>query len=191
VTEFDAASGIDFFGSSGQERARAILASLASAVTRTYSPDEPSAGATAIEQRDRDAFRRRVWATRRRIWVDRVASAWLIRRFIDTDASFAWLEDPKGCPPNAVGFDFDGATFTHVGDACTFEVLIASFGLSDDARLARIASIVHALDVGGASVPEAAGFEAMLEGTRERSRDDDEILARTSDILDSLYEAFR
>jgi len=72
------------------------------------------------------------WATRRRPWVDRVASAWLIQRFIDRDARFQWLSQPSDCPKGALGFDFDGAAFTHVGERVTFETLMASCRIPDD-----------------------------------------------------------
>jgi hypothetical protein len=72
-------------------------------------------------------FQGRTWATRKHLWVDRMASAWLICRFIDPKASFHWLDDPKRCPKKALGFDFDGATFTHVDGRVTFEVLAANF----------------------------------------------------------------
>jgi hypothetical protein len=95
-----------------------------------------------------------------------MASAWLIRRFIDRKAKFLWLDEAKRCPKRALGFDFDGATFTHVGGRVTFEVLAASFGLDADPALARIAAIVHFLDVGGVPVAEAPGIEAVLAGLR-------------------------
>jgi hypothetical protein len=119
-----------------------------------------------------------------------VASAWLIRRFIDPAARFKWLAKPSDCPKSALGFDFDGAAFTHVGDRVTFETLMASFGLEDDAALARLAALVHQLDVGGEPVPEAVGFEAVLAGARERLDDDDALLAEISTVLDSLYAHF-
>jgi hypothetical protein len=186
-----AIEAIDFFESPGRDRARAVLASLQNAVLKAYSPDEPAAVVAPIERRERSAFRRRVWATRQRMWVDRVACAWLIRRFIDPEPTFAWLADVRDCPPDAVGFDFDGATFTHVADLTTFEVLLATFDLDRDVSLGKIAGIVHSLDVGGPAVPEGAGFETLLGGARERSTGDDELLERMSDVLDSLYEAFR
>jgi hypothetical protein len=96
--------------------------------------------------------------------VDRVASAWLIRRFIDPDARFLCLKEPQDCPPEAVGFDFDGAEFTHLGARITFEVLMASFDLDEDRALRRIGALVHYLDVGGIPVPEATGFAAILAG---------------------------
>jgi len=186
-----AIEAIDFFESAGRDRARTVLTVLNSAVLKAFSPDEPSAVAAPLERLDPSAYRRRVWATRQRIWVDRVTSAWLIRRFIDPKATFAWLQDSRDCPADALGFDFDGATFTHVGELTTFEVLLASFDLNRDPSLAKIAAVVHSLDVGGPSVPEAAGFETLLSGTRSLSKDDDELLRKMSDVLDSLYEAFR
>ena len=115
----------------------------------------------------------------------------LIRRFIDRDARFQWLARPSDCPKRAIGFDFDGAAFTHVGERVTFETLIAAFGLQADPGLARLATIVHTLDIGGDPVPEAQGFEAVLAGARERlSDDDDALLAEMSTVLDSLYAHF-
>jgi len=78
-----------------------------------------------------------------------------------------------------------------VGERVTFETLMASFGLDDDPALARLAAIVHHLDVGGEPVPEAAGFEAVMTGARERLQDDDALLAEMSSVLDSLHAHFR
>ncbi len=185
-----AVDGIDYFGSPGRDRVQRLLRDLDAQVDRTFSPDEPSATHTAIERRTRREFRGRTWVTRRHLWVDRVASAWLIRRFIDNDARFLWLENPNSRPKDALGFDFDGADFTHVDDLTTFEVLVVAFELSNDPGLAKLGSVVHYLDVGGGVAPEAAGFEAILSGTRERSADDNELLLRMSPVLDALYDAF-
>jgi len=133
------------------------------------------------------------WITRSRPKIDRIACPWLIRRFIDPQAKFLWLDDPQQCPPQALGFDFDGAAFTHVGtlpERVSFEVLAASFGLESDPALARIAAIVHCLDVGGVPVAEAAGIEAVLGGLRAdpaNSGDDDQLLAAASRVFDGLY----
>jgi hypothetical protein len=124
------------------------------------------------------------------MWVDRVASAWLIRRFIDTDARFLWLTSPDACPEGALGFDFDGAAFTHIGERVTFEVLLASFGLENDPALRRLGEIVHALDVGGPAAPEAVGFEAVMAGTRQRVGNDDQLLEQMSPVLDALHTHF-
>jgi hypothetical protein len=103
-------------------------------------------------------YQQRLWATRARPWVDRIASAWLIRRFIDPTARFAWLTDIHACPVEALGFD-DGATFSHIGERVTFEVLLASFGFEHDPALARLGELVHALDVGGSVVPEVSALK--------------------------------
>ncbi|WP_408419275.1 chromate resistance protein ChrB domain-containing protein [Paraburkholderia fungorum] len=131
-----------------------------------------------------------MWATRRRLRVDRVASAWLIRRFVDRDARFEWLASPDDFPPDAVGFDFDGATFTHINDRVTFEVLAASFGISEEPGMTGLANMVHSLDVGGIVVPEAAGFEAVMTGATQRGPSDDELLNGMSQMLDSLLAHF-
>ena len=189
--EFDALRAIDFFPSEASTEAEAVWADFGKRIDALLSPDEPHESAEQISRLEVADYQGRVWATRRNLWVDRVASAWLIQRFIDRKPRFVWLDKPSDCPRKALGFDFDGASFTHVGERVTFEVLMASFGLEEDPALARLAALVHALDVGGEAVPEAAGFEAVLAGTRERVADDDALLAETSVMLDSLYMHFQ
>jgi hypothetical protein len=190
--EFDALRGIDFFPNEASAEAQAAWTDFSRRIDSLLSPDEPQANGGGIPLLSIAEYQGRTWATRRRLWVDRVASAWLVRRFIDREARFQWLAKPSDCPKRALGFDFDGATFTHVGDRVTFETLLASFGLEDDAALLRIGTIVHALDVGGDPVPEAKGFEAMMAGARERLVDDDDaLLAEMSTVLDSFYAHFR
>jgi hypothetical protein len=189
--EFDAARAIDFFPGEASVEAEAAWTDLSKRIASVLSPDEPHETQGQIPRLDDSKYQGRTWATRRRLWVDRVASAWLIRRFIDRDARFRWLGKPSDCPKSALGFDFDGATFTHVGDRVTFETLMASFGLDEDLALVRLASIVHALDVGGEPIPEAKGFEAVMAGARERLSDDDALLAEMSTVLDSLYAHFQ
>lgn len=188
--EYDSLRAIDFFPNEASAQAEAVWRDFVHVSEAVRSPGEPSAAHAAIQRLDREAYRGRTWATRKRLWVDRVASAWLIRRFIDPDARFLWLDSPSDCPAEALGFDFDGARFTHVGDRVSFEVLLASFGLEDDRGLARLAALVHMLDVGGEPVPEASGFEAMLAGARQRLDDDDCLLAEMSLVLDSLHAWF-
>ncbi len=185
--EHEALRAIDFFPNDAATRAHAAWADFVGVVDTVLSPDEPHAAAGAIPRLQRKDYRARTWATRRGLWVDRVASAWLIRRFIDPDARFVWLDKPSACPKSALGFDFDGARFTHVGERVTFEVLLSSFGLDDDAGLARLAALVRTLDIGGESVPEAAGFEALMTAARAQARDDDALLAQMSGTLDALY----
>ncbi len=126
---FEQLAAIDFFPGEAQLQTAAALSSLEADAARAAAPDEPHPSARTIERLDAAAYRGRVWATRRRPWVDRLASAWLIRRFIDPQARFVWLKSPADAPKRALGFDFDGATFTHVGARVTFETLLASFGL--------------------------------------------------------------
>jgi hypothetical protein len=124
--------------------------------------------------------------------VDRLACAWLIRRFIDPQARFVWLPDPAGTTPaprGALGFDFDSARVTHVGTRVSFEVLIAAFGLDRDTRLQRMAGAVHYLDAGGIPVPEAAGLESVLGGLRELHANDDALAAAAAAVFDAFYAA--
>jgi hypothetical protein len=188
--EYEALRAIDFFPGEASVEAEAAWTDFNRRIERTLSPDEPHEAQGGIARLDAARYQGRTWATRRRLWVDRVASAWLIRRFIDREARFRWLTRPSDCPKSALGFDFDGATFTHVGDRVTFETLLASFGLDEDPALLRLGALVHQLDVGGEPVPEAAGFEAVMTGARERLDDDDSLLAEMSSVLDSLYAHF-
>lgn len=115
---------------------------------------------------------------------------WLIRRFIDPQARQLWLDAPADCPTDAVGFDFDGATFSHVGVGVTFETLITSFQI-EHPGLSRLAGIIHFLDVGGIQPPEAAGIEQVLAGLRDTIADDDHLLAAASGIFDGLLASFQ
>ena len=188
--ELEAIAGTDYFPGPARDRAATTLDDLESAINARFSPDEPSAVEGAIPSRPLADFQGRRWATRRNIWVDRVACAWLIRRFIDGQADFLWLADAADCPGDAVGFDFDGATFSHVGNHVSFEVLVHSFGLHEDPALARLGELVHYLDIGGVPVPEAAGFVAMLAGAKDEHAEDDALLDAAGRLLDHLYAAY-
>lgn len=181
---------IDYYPGSAAEQAEALLATLRQALDARFSAGEPAAlPAHGIPRLDVRKHQGRRWATRARPWVDRLACAWLIRRFIDPEAQFVWLADPAKVPRGALGFDYDGARFTHVGARVSFEVLMASFGLDGDARLVRIAQAVHFLDAGGIPVPEAAGLERVLAGLREVHADDDPLVAAAAAVFDALYAA--
>ncbi len=188
--ELEAISAIDYFPGAARARAQATLRDLEAAVNGRFSPDEPEPIDGTVPSRAPQDFQGRRWATRANPWVDRVASAWLIRRFIDREAQFLWLTHPAECPEDAVGFDFDGAEFSHVGDRVSFEVLLASFGLENDAALARIGALVHYLDVGGVPVPEADGFVTMLAGAKAAEEGDDALLDAAGRLLDHLYAAY-
>jgi len=189
--DFDAVRSIDFFPGDASTETEVALDEFVKRIDKLQSPDEPHEVVGGIPRLDAAAYRGRTWATRRKLWIDRVASAWLIRRFIDPDATFRWLAKPSDCPKSALGFDFDGAAFTHVGDRVTFETLLATFGLEEDPALLQLGTLVHHLDVGGEAVPEAAGFEAVMTGARERLDGDDALLHEMSSVLDSLYAHFR
>jgi hypothetical protein len=188
--ELNTLQRIDFFPSDASLSAQSAWADFQEAANAVLSPGEPHAENRRISKLDKKNYQGRIWATRRNLWVDRVASAWLIRRFIDHDAKFVWLDTPAHCPKDALGFDFDDAAFTHVGDKVTFEVLLASFGLEEDPGLDKLAVMVHSLDVGGPPNPEALGFEAILSGARSRLPDDDALLTEIGTVLDSLHIHF-
>jgi hypothetical protein len=187
--EYEAVRAVDHFPGPAAAQAEELLRELETAIRTLASPGEPRAAGGTITPRRLEDYRERVWATRARPWVDRLASAWLIRRFIDPKARFLWLANPKQCPPKALGFDFDGATFTHNGSRVTFETLLASFGLEGEPALRRLGAIVHYLDVGGAPMPEARGLEMVLTGARRRCRSDNDLLANSRIIFDDLYTA--
>ena len=188
--ELDGINAIDYFPGERQAHTATAFKQIAGAINAKFSPGEPTASTGHIETQDPRAFQAHVWATRKGLWVDRVASAWLIRRYIDPDARFLWLDRPADCPAGAVGFDFDGARFTHVGDSVTFEVLMHSFDLAKDRALSRLGALVHYLDVGGVPVAEAPGFVAMLGGAKRACANDDALLDAAGGLLDHLYAAF-
>jgi hypothetical protein len=180
----------DFFPGEPRKQMEGALADAEAAVNGRFAPDEPRAAHRKIRPRERQDYRGRTWATRQHLWIDRVASAWLIRRFIDPKAKFLWLKRVKDCPKSAVGFDFDGAEFTHVDSKVTFEVLLSSFSLEPDAGLTRLGALVHHLDVGGIPVAEGPGLVAIMAGARALQRDDHELLKVMTPVLDSLYAGY-
>ncbi|MEZ0504744.1 chromate resistance protein ChrB domain-containing protein [Pseudomonas sp. Env-44] len=180
---------IDYFPGKPKQQVDSALQELETAVSRALSPDEPHSSNQPITALNLSDYQGRIWATRNRPWVDRLACAWLIRRFIDAHAQILWLNTPQECPVDALGFDFDDATFSHVGKRVTFETLQASFEL-EVPGLNRIAALVHYLDVGGIQPVEAVGIERVLAGLRETITDDDHLLAAASAIFDGLLAGF-
>ena len=131
--------------------------------------------------------------TRRDVHVDRIASAWLIRRFIDPDARFRFVAEARYRPaPGEVRFDMYEAEFTHQGDRCTFEVLLERTGLEDDAALAAVAEVVHDIDLkdGKFGRPETPGIELLLAGLARAEPDDGRRLERGAALFDALYASF-
>ncbi|HEV7730516.1 MAG TPA: chromate resistance protein ChrB domain-containing protein [Candidatus Binatia bacterium] len=173
----------DFFGAAGREAAAGLVTAL-----------EAEAGtARGDATMDASTMRGRTWVTRIGVHVDRIATAWLIRRFVDPEAQFKFVPARGYRPlPDEVRFDMFDAELTHEGDRCTFEVVVARFGLRDRA-LTALAEIIHDIDLkdGRFGRPETAGFEALVAGLALAHRDDTERLSRGAAVLDDLYAFFR
>ena len=137
-------------------------------------------------------YKGRTWVTRKNPFVDRMASAWLIRRFIDKDAVFRFINDREllRLEGGAVSFDMHNAEFTHAGDLCTFEVLAKSFGIRDKA-VRKIAEIVHDLDVKDDKYEnaEAAGVENIITGISKTARRDAEALEKGMAVFEMVYQS--
>jgi hypothetical protein len=183
-----AIEAVDFFGSAGRDRVTTLLEQLegrTSAKNRT-NPSPVSAGSGKAA-----SYQGRLWTTRPRPGVDRMSSAWLIRRFIDPQARFSFAADRHAVPEGSVPFDMFGVDFSHQGDGCTFETLCALFGIGEPG-ISRIAAIVHDLDIKDErfGAPEAATVGAMIEGLQLAYADDDELLAQGMTLFDSLYRSY-
>jgi len=183
--QLDDAKQADFFASAAGEQARAAVDAVRSAANPSRS--QPS-GAVETEPP-----RGRVWVTRAGVFVDRMASAWLIRRFIDPDARFKFVSSTRySALDGELRFDMPHGEFTHEGDACTFEVLCRRFGLTDTGLVA-IAEIVHDIDLKDDKFqrPEADGVAVVLRGISESAPDDAARIAIASTVFDGLLAQFR
>jgi hypothetical protein len=188
--DFEVLTNLDFFPGAAQQQASSAIDALTLAVNQIRAPGEPHAVAGQIKKLNIRDYQGRIWATRKRPWIDRLASAWLIRRFIDPRARIKWLDHPADCPKRALGFDFDDATFSHIGSKVTFEVIATSFGLDTDPSLEKIAALVRYLDVGGIPISEAAGVETIMRGARQSFSNDDEFLVEAEKILDFVFDGY-
>jgi len=177
----------DFFPGTEKGRAAEALAALRRAIELHLSPDEPAASDSQIKPLSAKDFQGRTWATRKRPWVDRLATAWLVTRCIDRKPTFLWLADARKCPKQAVGYDFDGATFTHVGPRVTFEVVAKSFGLDAQPAIRRMGELVHYIDIGGLPQDEAPGLELLVRGLQAQHADDDALLGAAIALFDTLH----
>jgi hypothetical protein len=128
------------------------------------------------------------WATRRHCHVDRAACAWLIRRFIDPDAEFLFVDDPDEVPADATPFDMRGVELSHHAGDCSFETFLRRYELADPV-LWEIAKTVHEADIGDEryDAPDAQGLDTLLRGL-SMVRDDHELLALAEPLFDGLYE---
>jgi hypothetical protein len=131
-----------------------------------------------------------IWATRRGCHVDRTACAWLIRRFVDPEAEFVFVDDPDEVPPEATAFDMRGAKLSHHDGDCSFETIIKRYEL-DDPVLAMLATLVHEADLGDEryDVPEAPGFDLAIRALGA-DRADAELLVITDPLFDAIYEVY-
>jgi len=178
---------IDFFGSAGRDRVTALIEEL----QRTFSGDRPGARNASPGGLSRvGEFRGRMWVTRPRPGIDRMGSAWLIRRFIDSEARFGFVEQPL-TTGDAIPFDMFGVEFTHRGEWCTFETLAHTFAINDTA-VERLAAIVHDLDLkdGAFGAPEADAVGALVEGLQALHPDDHALLDSGITMFEAFYRAF-
>jgi hypothetical protein len=178
---------VDFFGSSGRDRVVTLLEQL----RERLSGPARSKAAVSPSAFDAAWYQERLWITRPRPGVDRMASAWLIRRFIDLRARFGFARDVQAMPADAVPFDMFGAEFSHRGEGCTFETLCEVFGITKP-PVARLAAIVHDLDLKDArfGAPETTTVGALIDGLQLAYQDDAALLAHGMTLFESLYRSF-
>lgn len=191
VGDFEEMRKIDFFSAKAGRDLQAKIRSIEEEIKGLAGtvPEKMS----GIALRKRGDYQGKTWITRKKPFVDRMASAWLIRKYIDTNAAFAFTDvdstgETRGA--NTVAFDLRGGEFTHIGDRCTFEVLLRSFGLKEKA-LRKMAEIVHELDMKDDKYRnhEAAGIEEILSGIRRTARNDGEALEKGMAVFEMLYAA--
>ncbi|MGB7948316.1 MAG: chromate resistance protein ChrB domain-containing protein [Candidatus Binatia bacterium] len=185
----DEVIAIDFFGAPGREAAAGLVTGIDSRVHGNKARLSGSASPTA----SRKGLRGKTWVTRKGVHVDRIASAWLVRRFIDSDATFKFVPAKNYKPlANEVRFDMFEAEFTHVGDRCTLEVLIEQTGIADKA-VGRIAEIVHDIDLKDSKFehPETLGIDRLIAGIAMAHKHDEIRLARGAAVFEDLYEYFK
>jgi hypothetical protein len=182
-------AAIDFFGAIGRETAEELLSGLEAQLDK----DKPVASKTKAEPNLAETLRNRTWVTREGVFADRIASAWLIRRFIDPEARFKFVSG-KGYRPQEgeLRFDMFEAEFTHEGDKCTFEVLLERAGLKDS-PLRAIAEIIHDIDLKDDKFgrTEVAGIRTLIDGIRVSTNDDARRIERGAEAFNDLYEFFK
>ena len=177
---------VDFFLGRAREPLEGLLAEIAERLSPARKAEDKSAG-------PEEKPRRRTWVTRTGIHVDRMASAWLIRRFIDLEARFRFVASREyRHQAGELRFDMFDGEYTHQGELCTFEVLLSRFEITD-AALRPIAEIVHDIDLKDEKHgrPETAGFEMVINSIAMAHREDEARLARATAVLDDLYEYFK
>jgi hypothetical protein len=186
--ELSRIEAIDFGGAPERDAAIAALSALAARLER----NNRSEAMPAAERLSASSYRRRTWVTRPRPGVDRMSSAWLIRRFIDPKAKFAFRAARPGPRSKEIPFDMFDVEFGHAGDRCTFEVLARRFAVDEDPAVRRIGEIVHDVDLKDTRYghAEAAVVRELVEGLRRAHSDDNDLLAHGMAVFGGLYESF-
>jgi hypothetical protein len=167
-----------------RSRAEKVIAETDAAVRKLMFPGQTQTGVGVGER-----LTQRVWATRKPLWADRLACAWLIRRFVDPEGTVTWLDKTQAVPARAISYGFEGANFANSESRVTYEEMLAQLALKNPA-LGRIGAIVHFLEAGGTPVPEAAGVQTLLQGALRRSQNEDQLLVEAEKTFDLLYEAY-
>jgi hypothetical protein len=186
---------VDFFGAIGREKAESVLKELETRLSEGEAVKDKMKDKAGIDSAERTfgTLRDRTWVTRQGVYVDRIASAWLIRRFIDPQARFKFVPGKGYRPePAELRFDMFEAEFTHEGDKCTFEVLLERGALKDPA-LRAIAEIIHDIDLKDDKFgrTEVAGIRTLIEGISVATKDDSDRIARGTEVFNNLYEYFK
>src|SRR3989454_3044570 len=187
--ELERISANDFFNAKGRAPAFDAYERCQKAVRATQSPAEKrSRAAPKNSTLDPASYQGRRWVTRRNLHIDRLASAWLIKQFIDKRPRFYFVAEGEAIE-GAIAFDMFGAEFTHHGEDCTFETLLKRFGLSDSKGLREIAEIVHDIDLKDDKFHrlEAAGLNAVVNALSAALRNDRKLLQQTNVIFDGLH----
>lgn len=186
TTRVDEIARIDFFQASGRQSTERQLSMLRERITQRCAPK------SAPHEHKHAQYQARTWVTRKGVHVDRIASAWLIRRFIDPQASFKFVP-AQGYKPerDELRFDMFEAEFSHEGDQCTFEVLCARFDLRDSGLLC-LAELIHDIDIkdGKFGRPETAGFAAQISGIAHLCPEDEQRIYRGSQVCEELLSYF-
>jgi hypothetical protein len=189
--EFERVISTDFFNAKGRAAAQSAYERCRKALLASQRRDTAGAktGVTKGAVLERSRYQRRRWVTRRNLHIDRLASAWLIRQFIDSRARFFFVAEGETVE-GGIPFDVFGAEFTHHGEDCTFETLIKRFGLNEDRALREMAEIVHDIDLKDNKFNrlEAGGLNATVLGLSKLLKDDRKLLQQCTVIFDGLYE---
>jgi len=186
---YEEALKTDFFVSKSGSAFSSRLNSLHKAI-KSLSGAAIEVRPVSVPLRKIGDYQGKIWISRKRPFVDRMASAWLIRRFIDRNAVFRLVDEREMATvaKDHVTFDVSGGVLTHVGDLCTFEVLVRTFGMKDRA-VRKIAEIVHELDIKDDKYrnPETRGLEEILSGLRKAVKDDTELLEKGMSVFEMLF----